>query len=112
MRHNHRQTTGPLDRGRGTRGFCGGSGRLLISAVVISEIGDLAVGAGAGERGCLGQTVIHPHSKNIQIHASREILARRAPTNYRMKCHAREYRRARTITTHVGSIGVKLFSRR
>jgi len=85
---------------------------LLIFAVVISEIGDLAVGAGVGERGCLGQTVIHPHSKNIQIHASREILARRAPTNYRMKCHAREYRRARTITTHVGSIGVKLFSRR
>lgn len=34
---------------RGRRGEKGG--RLLISAVVISEIGDLAVGGGAGERG-------------------------------------------------------------
>ncbi|KYN28786.1 hypothetical protein ALC57_01749, partial [Trachymyrmex cornetzi] len=40
---NHRQITGPFGR----EGLCGAPRELLISTVVISEIGDLAVGAGA-----------------------------------------------------------------
>lgn len=42
-------------------------GGLLISVAVISEIGGLTAGAVRLSR----QTVIHPHSKNIGIHASR-----------------------------------------
>lgn len=48
--------------------------RLLISAAVISEIGGLTAAAVELSR----QTVIHPHSKNIGIHASRNASLVRA----------------------------------
>lgn len=48
--------------------------RLLISVAVISEIGGLTAAAVELSR----QTVIHPHSKNIGIHASRNASLVRA----------------------------------
>lgn len=62
------------------------SGLINSAAIVISEIGDLAVRVGANERaserGRLGQTVIHPHSKNIQIHRIARERYSRGPSTH------------------------------
>lgn len=60
-------------------------GGLLISVAVISEIGGLTAGAVRLSR----QTVIHPHSKNIGIHASRNASLVRALMSVSRKLCAR-----------------------
>lgn len=70
-------------------------GGLLISVAVISEIGGLTAGAVRLSR----QTVIHPHSKNIGIHASRNASLVRALMSVSRKLFALDGKTRRLLRT-------------
>lgn len=95
-------TDDPFRIETGRRKVDGQRGGLLIFVAVISEIGGLTAGAVQLSR----QTVIHPHSKNIGIHASRNASLVRALMSVSRKLCTR-WENEKILRGNLGHVSVK-----